>query len=733
MISDHNHINHNHHLHQRASPYLYLDDGLASTHNNHNINNYSNNVGSFDPHSSIAASTLSLYNSSNKHNNNNNNNNNSSHHLHPTAASFNHSNTAIQALNQVPDLMPSTADPSSWFDSYQQTPRGARFGHNRESSLSSLNSNGPASPYDANTSNPHIAITDSSEAFHDLGNGDGNYSYQLGKPNSLYTSIHGLGSVQSHNMLGMPFSTDSLSTSSANQQQQQQAAQQKFDRGLLPSADVVSVGSVQTKSHPVSVASSTVGGDSQPATPSFQEPLEDESRRRKNGELPTRNPRHLRRSWHGPAAQGDSLAACDGAVPLLEVLSLYHDAGYNNVTPKFSRTITDSFADELFNPGFAITSASPQPQAQTATSPNNGVFAECLALANNQHLSAAQSPVSSVSRTDSPFRHGSPLAPASSDFQVRLNSAQQMREKQKQEQDAQALQEQLARSANQQQQGTPSTISPKDAVLDFNDNDESSNFPLFPPQDATANLGLHQFNRQSQQQQQQQQQPPQRHQHQAQPRMQQPLQVQQRTPLQTAFDFPSQLPQQYPFISRPRPQQQQIVTPSSTFSRMSSTETSGSNGSDATISRPARTMADGGTYTCTYHGCTLRFETPQALQKHKREGHRQANGLATTARPPVVSTAPGTQDVVLGSQQGPHKCDRINPSTGKPCNTIFSRPYDLTRHEDTIHNNRKKKVRCDICTEEKTFSRADALTRHYRVVHPDREFPGKHRKRVLDA
>lgn len=720
MISDHNHINHNHQLHQRPNSYLFLDDGLASTHNNHNINN-SNHIGSFDPHS-IAASTLSLYDSSNKHNNHNN-----SHHLHPTTPSFNHSNTAIQALHQVPDLMPSTADPSSWFDSYQQTPRGARFGHNRESSLSSLNSNGPASPYDANTSNPHIAITDSSEAFHDLGNADSNYSYQLGKPNGLYTSIHGLGSVQSHNMLGMSFSTDSLSTSSANhqqqqQQQQQQSAQQKFDRGLLPSADVVSVGSAQTKSHPVSVASSTVGGDSQPATPSFQEPLEDESRRRKNGELPTRNRRHLRRPLHGPAA-------CDGDVPLLEVLSLYPDAGYNNVTPKFNRTITDSFADELFNPGFAITSASPQPQTQTATSPNTGVFAECLALANNQHLSAAQSPVSSVSRTDSPFRHGSPLAPASNDFQVRLNSAQQMREKQKQEQDAQALQEQLARSANQQQQGTPSTISPKDAVLDFNDNDETSNFPLFPPQDATTNLGLHQFNRQSQQQ----QQPPQQHQHQAQPRMQQPLQVQQRTPLQTAFDFPTQLPQQYPFISRPRPQQQQIVTPSSTFSRMSSTETSGSNGSEATISRPARTMADGGTYTCTYHGCTLRFETPQALQKHKREGHRQANGLATTARPPVVSAAPGTQDVVLGSQQGPHKCDRINPSTGKPCNTIFSRPYDLTRHEDTIHNNRKKKVRCDICTEEKTFSRADALTRHYRVVHPDREFPGKHRKRVLEG
>jgi len=45
------------------------------------------------------------------------------------------------------------------------------------------------------------------------------------------------------------------------------------------------------------------------------------------------------------------------------------------------------------------------------------------------------------------------------------------------------------------------------------------------------------------------------------------------------------------------------------------------------------------------------------------------------------------------------QCERINPSTGKPCNTIFSRPYDLTRHEDTIHNARKQKVHCPLCTE----------------------------------
>jgi uncharacterized Zn-finger protein len=114
------------------------------------------------------------------------------------------------------------------------------------------------------------------------------------------------------------------------------------------------------------------------------------------------------------------------------------------------------------------------------------------------------------------------------------------------------------------------------------------------------------------------------------------------------------------------------------------------------------------------------------LQKHKREGHRQAHGLQGPRR----ADAAGMTSGLLNTQAGPHRCDRINPSTGKPCATVFSRPYDLTRHEDTIHNARKQKVRCDLCTDEKTFSRADALTRHYRVCHSDVELPSKHRRRT---
>lgn len=63
----------------------------------------------------------------------------------------------------------------------------------------------------------------------------------------------------------------------------------------------------------------------------------------------------------------------------------------------------------------------------------------------------------------------------------------------------------------------------------------------------------------------------------------------------------------------------------------------------------------------------------------------------------------------------------VYTTTGKPCKTVFSRPYDLTRHEDTIHDARKQKVHCAPFQEEKMSSRTDALTRRMSVVHPVRD------------
>lgn len=586
----------------------------------------------------------------------------------------------------MPDLMPS----DTWMLPSQHTPRAAQpFGHHRESSTSSVGSNGPASPYTANTSNPHIAVGDTThDGFQDMNAADSNYSYQLGKPlasSALYANAlanfntnTGASSAQA---TGADFTlADALPTLPAARYQKS-----RNDRGLAPDLSSVGGGSSTTRSHPVSVASSLTGGDS-PATPAMHDP-EDDGRRRKN----------VFNNNHNNSGSNNMISGTH----------------VHNLPPKLDRTLTDVYTDELYNPSFTVTSASP-PAPTLAMSPSNELFAQRLQAANSQHLSAAHSPVSSVSRDKSPFRQDSPYVSTMGDFsqmgmnQVRMGSAQQMREQRKAEQDVREMQQQMAR-ARPQQQGTPSTISPKDAVLEFPESDDASNAPLFPPQESsnftldalTNGTGI------------------------SQPVSQQSFPGTTAAPVGNNFNFtmPSNvhIPQQYPFVARAQPTQQ--AGPSaSTFTRVSSIDGAESDAPNVPMQRPARTTADGGTYTCTYHGCTRRFETPALLQKHKREGHRQANAL-NSIRPTAITNS------MLNSQAGPHKCERINPSTGKPCNTIFSRPYDLTRHEDTIHNARKQKVRCHMCTEEKTFSRADALTRHYRVCHPDVEFPGKHRRR----
>ncbi|KAK5951803.1 hypothetical protein OHC33_007095 [Knufia fluminis] len=193
-----------------------------------------------------------------------------------------------------------------------------------------------------------------------------------------------------------------------------------------------------------------------------------------------------------------------------------------------------------------------------------------------------------------------------------------------------------------------------------------------------------------------------------------------------------QIPQQYPFVSQSSSQNIPADSTPDFPAHMLSMESTNEEGPSMPSSqesmhrqpprleRPANVTSDAGTYSCTYHGCPERFESPAKLQKHKREGHRQHESAG-----PVGTTSALSKN----TQAGPHRCDRINPTTGKPCGSIFSRPYDLTRHEDTIHNARKMKVRCHLCTEEKTFSRNDALTRHMRVVHPDVDWVGKQKKR----
>ncbi|KAK7511155.1 uncharacterized protein IWZ02DRAFT_436972 [Phyllosticta citriasiana] len=146
--------------------------------------------------------------------------------------------------------------------------------------------------------------------------------------------------------------------------------------------------------------------------------------------------------------------------------------------PKLDRTMTDIYADELYNPNATIPQAQPAAQAKSNAallSPFRSIMSDRLQAAHNAR---SQSPASSMSRGASPFRQGSPLAPTSHTFpspQVRLGTAQQLREQQKAEADAYALQQ----SQRQPDLAEPKTISPKDALLDYHESEGDSKMPLF--------------------------------------------------------------------------------------------------------------------------------------------------------------------------------------------------------------------------------------------------------------
>ncbi|KIW23621.1 hypothetical protein, variant [Cladophialophora immunda] len=357
--------------------------------------------------------------------------------------------------------------------------------------------------------------------------------------------------------------------------------------------------------------------------------------------------------------------------------------GYTNA---YQQSLQDVFPDQHFaaNPMSAYSQAQPNMQQRMAVNAHRqNMMADRLQAAQQDHL-RTESPTSNP-REKSPFRQNSPYS-----MPAPTQRPQPTLQKQR------------------------TSISPKELMLDEHDVDDHST-PLFAPDQSQSMFATR------------------------------------RTPsnlstFYTAATEPSiQIPQQYPFVSQSSRQVGQAGMhdispefPAHMISMESTADESSEPSSQQSMQRPRPqsqaaapqqqpqlqqrpidTSSDSGTYSCTYHGCHLRFDTPAKLQKHKREGHRQTSPSSS-----------GAANLALrNSQAGPHRCDRINPSTGKPCNSIFSRPYDLTRHEDTIHNARKQKVRCHLCTEEKTFSRNDALTRHMRVVHPDVDWVGKQKRK----
>lgn len=408
--------------------------------------------------------------------------------------------------------------------------------------------------------------------------------------------------------------------------------------------------------------------------------------------------------------------------------------------PKLRRSLSNIYQDELYDPTLAQPATAPlpsthrtpvqPPSGSQSASPRGGgggsneMFTQLLAAANNGHLSASDSP-SDASRERSPFQPTSEYAPN------RMQSAAQMRQQRKAVADAYAYAQHQARASPQEE---PKTISPKDAFLDASEVDSTdySAAMMFPPMTAVsagpmtgpvlgsqmaasrrpmATGGVATLQRQGSSQR---------------------SSSTQQTPVSTSTpEFRA------PLVSMESTHSEggveggdEYAAPLSSSSSQPSSQASSSSGQRQPLRRPSHTTADSGTYTCTYHNCSQRFETAAKLQKHKRDVHRPVSPNATGDDEEKVHS-PRTTAAMLAarnSQAGPHRCARINPGTGRPCNSVFSRPYDLTRHEDTIHNSRKHKVRCPFCAEEKTFSRADALTRHLRVVHPEKDVPGRRRR-----
>ena len=468
--------------------------------------------------------------------------------------------------------------------------------------------------------------------------------------------------------------------------------------------------------------------------------------------------------------------------------------------PKLDRTVSDVYQDELFDSSIPSSATGPPSQAQYTLSqaqmlsPHRSVFNDRLQAANTAR---SVSPTTDMSRERSPFRDDSVFAgqtfPSNPSTSVtsRISSAAQIREQQKMQEDARAYAQHHPRPGAHQDFGAaPNTISPKEALLDYNEAAEDAKISSLPRikreaefssahsvhnqfvrANNTTTNGIENNNTRVGKS----------HNEYASTssnsRRTPNLSSSQQSTSSNNYTFmppnnpgPGGTPQpSYPFISQSRRQgssmrseqsDQQVPEFPSTLTSMESTksesgpesnirppafasqETASSQRSEAAspLHRPTDTSANSGSYTCVATNCNARFDTSAKLQKHRRENHRTSPAhhassptTATTSSSntphPHQNAQAAANNVSRNNAPGPHKCERVNPSTGKPCNTIFSRSYDLTRHEDTIHNNRKQKVRCHLCTEEKTFSRNDALTRHMRVVHPDVDFPGRNRRR----
>ncbi|SCV03764.1 LANO_0G06106g1_1 [Lachancea nothofagi CBS 11611] len=117
---------------------------------------------------------------------------------------------------------------------------------------------------------------------------------------------------------------------------------------------------------------------------------------------------------------------------------------------------------------------------------------------------------------------------------------------------------------------------------------------------------------------------------------------------------------------------------------------------------------------------------PTVARKKKYPSRRKSSNATSSTPSAKKKLSPLSECSALppSMPQEVHTCEILNPITKDSCGKKFSRPYDLIRHQKTIHASKKKVFRCVICIQqqgaegyEKTFSRGDALSRHIKVKH----------------
>ncbi|KAI4184135.1 MAG: hypothetical protein L6R41_004958 [Letrouitia leprolyta] len=346
---------------------------------------------------------------------------------------------------------------------------------------------------------------------------------------------------------------------------------------------------------------------------------------------------------------------------------------------------------------------------------NISIFRERLRAAQNMHIiSQSALPAPDEESRPSPFGPQSPIAwdlfpRQTTNSTNTLGSARQLRERQKADADQAAL---AQHSPGADYHDVPRTISPKESMLEHDLTEERPVIPAYLASIQVADAA---------------------HQHSS---MSSSIELN-GPPQSLIARRPAIWPRHEaevprgPAISQEFMAYTSVSTTSKSLPENSAWLDSLSAARSTQGSRLSEMHECSGSYACVYQGCTARFKSAAGLQRHRREDHRGLLSRPSSAVPTRSSTT-NPNLIATPPRVWFHKCERISPSTGKPCNTIFSRSYDLTRHEDTIHNVRKEKVKCHMCTEERTFARNDALTRHMRITHPEVDWPSKTKRRGDD-